>query len=91
MDFNFTVQSRSWELGRPIQPNITGNSSDKTEKDGVYTWAKANLYNSTTGEIYDAKGGVHGEYTYNYGFAMIAELCQGSNVMVPKDIHLCIQ
>jgi hypothetical protein len=64
--------------------NATGISSYKTEKDGVYTWAKANLYNSSTGEIYDAKGGVSGQYTYNYGYAMIAGTYQGSNVMVPK-------
>ena len=31
-----------------------------------------------------AKGGVHGQYTYNYGYAMIAGSYQGSNVMVPK-------
>jgi hypothetical protein len=64
--------------------NATGISSYKTEKDSVYTWAKANLYNSSTGEIYDAKGGVHGQYTYNYGYAMIAGTYQGSNVMVPN-------
>ena len=64
--------------------NATGISGYKTEKDGVYTWAKANLYNSSTGEIYDAKGGVHGQYTYNYGYAMIAGTYQGSNVMVPN-------
>lgn len=56
----------------------------KSQGDGVYTWAKANLYDSTTGEIYDAKGGVHGQYTYNYGYAMIAGSYQGSNVMVPN-------
>jgi hypothetical protein len=64
--------------------NATGISSYKTEKDSVYTWAKANLYNSSTGEIYDAKGAVHGQYTYNYGYAMIAGTYQGSNVMVPN-------
>lgn len=49
-----------------------------------YTWAKANLYDSSTGQGYDAKGGVTGQYTYNYGFAMRAGAYQGSNVMVPN-------
>lgn len=62
--------------------NITGIASYKTEKDGVYAWAKAHLYNSTTGEIYDGPAPSHGQYTYNYGYAMIAGAYQGSNVMV---------
>ena len=68
--------------------SITGNSAYKTEKDSVYSWAKANLYNSTTHQIYDGCYGVGNcvgpDYTYNYGYAMIAGTYQGSNVMVPN-------
>jgi hypothetical protein len=64
--------------------SITGTSSYNTEKNGVYTWAKANLYDSATGEIMDAPGVHTCQCTYNYGFAMIAGSYQGSNVMVPN-------
>ena len=64
--------------------SITGNSTYKTEKDSVYTWAKANLYDSTTGEIMNSPGVHTCQCTYNYGVAMIAGTYQGSNVMVPK-------
>ena len=64
--------------------NITGTTSYQTEKDGVYTWAKANLYDSTTGGVRDGKGGGISTYTYNYGYAMIAGSYQGSNIAVPK-------
>lgn len=61
-----------------IAPVGTGYGSQGT---GVYNWAVANLYNSTTGEIYDAKGGVHGQYTYNYGYAMWAATFHSGSTM----------
>jgi hypothetical protein len=64
-----------------IDPNGTGYNS---QGNGVYTWAKANLYDSSTGQIYDAMGGVTGQYTYNYGFAMIAGSYHNANVMIPN-------
>lgn len=62
-----------------IDPNGTGYNSQGTS---VYNWAVANLYNSSTGEIYDAKGGVHGQYTYNYGYAMIAAGYHGGSAVI---------
>ena len=66
--------------------SITGNSTYKTEKDGVYTWAYDHLYNATTHQIYDGCYGntdcAVGDFSYNYGYAMIAGTYQGSNVMV---------
>jgi predicted alpha-1,6-mannanase (GH76 family) len=56
--------------GRLINSYNGGTGSYLSETEGVYTWAKANLYDSSTGEIYDAAGGVTGNYTYNYGFAI---------------------
>ena len=52
-----------------IAPSGTGYNSQGT---GVYNWAVSNLYDSTTGQIYDGKGGITGQYTYNYGYAIIA-------------------
>lgn len=56
----------------------------KSQGDGVYTWAKANLYIASSGGIADGKGQGPSNYTYNYGYAMIAGSYQGSNVMVPN-------
>jgi len=47
----------------------SGNSTYANEAAGVYTWAMANLYVSSTGEILDAPA-THGQYTYNYGTAI---------------------
>jgi predicted alpha-1,6-mannanase (GH76 family) len=50
--------------------NITGTTSYKTEADGVYAWSKTNLWNSSTGEVYDAPGVTSCQCTYNYGVAI---------------------
>lgn len=53
--------------------SYSGNSTYKNEAAGVYNWAIANLYNSSTGEIYDgvnSNGQTTGEYSYNYGIAI---------------------
>jgi hypothetical protein len=47
----------------------------------VYTWAKANLYDSSTGEIYDAPGS-NAEYTYNYGVAIGAGSEEGDTALI---------
>jgi|ERR1017187_9636509 hypothetical protein len=49
----------------------SGNGTYNTDVHGVYTWAIAdgNLYNSSTGQVYDAPGG-YSEYSYNYGLAI---------------------
>lgn len=53
--------------------DITGTTTYKTDGDSVYTWAQANLYNSTTGEIYDAPGsGTNTIWDYNFGYALAA-------------------
>jgi predicted alpha-1,6-mannanase (GH76 family) len=52
----------------------TGDSTYLTEATGVWNWAIANLYESSTGQIYDgyfsSSGAVTGAYTYNYGIAV---------------------
>jgi hypothetical protein len=48
----------------------SGNSAYATDASGVYTWALTNLYQSSTGQIYDARNGVTGQYSYNYGYAI---------------------
>lgn len=59
--------------------NYTSDATDyKNPADSVYTWALSNLYDSSTGQIYDAKGGVTGQYTYNYGFAIGAMSEEGA-------------
>lgn len=54
--------------------NITGNSAYLTKAQSIYTWAKANLTNTSTGEVYDNKIGSNppgGQaYTYNAGTAI---------------------
>ncbi|MES2376508.1 MAG: glycoside hydrolase family 76 protein [Bacteroidota bacterium] len=53
---------------------ITGNSAYLTKAQNIYTWAKANLTNTTTGQVYDNKIGSNppgGQaYTYNAGTAI---------------------
>ena len=54
--------------------SASGNSTYGTEATGVWNWAIANLYQSSTGQIYDgyfsSSGSVAGAYTYNYGIAV---------------------
>jgi predicted alpha-1,6-mannanase (GH76 family) len=53
--------------------SASGNSTYATEANGVWSWAIANLYNSSTGEIYDgvtSTGTNTGQYSYNYGTAI---------------------
>jgi hypothetical protein len=47
----------------------TGSSTYSTDAGSVYTWAMANLYNSSTGEIYDGPA-IAVDYSYNYGYAI---------------------
>ena len=61
-----------------IAPTGTGYA---TQGAGVYAWATNNLYQSTTGQIYDGKGGVTGQYTYNYGYAMWAATFQSDSTL----------
>ncbi|MFD2144709.1 glycoside hydrolase family 76 protein [Mucilaginibacter antarcticus] len=52
----------------------TGNSAYLTKAQNIYTWAKANLTNTTTGQVYDNKIGSNppggAAYTYNAGTAI---------------------
>jgi predicted alpha-1,6-mannanase (GH76 family) len=61
--------------------NETGNTTYLNEANGVYSWAYSNLYNSSTGEIYDgyfaSSGSVVGNYSYNYGIAIGAHYWEG--------------
>ncbi|GGH15480.1 glycoside hydrolase family 76 protein [Silvibacterium dinghuense] len=55
---------------------ITKNSTYLDEANTVYSWAYSNLYNATTGEVYDGvgSGGVStGQYSYNYGVSIGAD------------------
>ncbi|MFT4113916.1 glycoside hydrolase family 76 protein [Silvibacterium sp.] len=55
---------------------ITKNSTYLQEADTVYSWAYTNLYNASTGEVYDGVGstGVStGQYSYNYGVSIGAD------------------
>jgi hypothetical protein len=48
------------------------------EAKGVYNWAYANLYNSSTGEVYDASTS-QAQYSYNYGVAIGAHYLEGDS------------
>jgi predicted alpha-1,6-mannanase (GH76 family) len=51
----------------------TGVSTYDTEAASVYSWAKANLFDPTTGEIYDGistRGHGSSTYTYDFGIAI---------------------
>jgi hypothetical protein len=64
---------------------ITDNSTYHTEGDDVQTWANDNLYDSSTGEIYDgvnSTGAVTGPYSYNYGIAIGAAAMDGKPTIV---------
>lgn len=50
--------------------HLTGDNTYKNDADGVYTWALANLRNSSTGQIYDGSAGEHADFSYNYGYAI---------------------
>lgn len=63
----------------------SGNSTYQAEADGVYDWAKATLYNSSTGEIYDgykSSGIQTGEYSYNYGIAIGAASEEADSALI---------
>jgi hypothetical protein len=65
--------SANWTFviaGHLINNYNGGTGSYLSEAQGVYTWALANLYQSSTGQIYDARNGVTGQYSYNYGYAI---------------------
>lgn len=54
-----------------------------SEANGVYTWALANLYNSSTGRVDDAHGSTDtGQYDYNYGYAIGAAALRGDAATV---------
>jgi predicted alpha-1,6-mannanase (GH76 family) len=67
--------------------NYNGGTGDYlSEAESVYTWANANLYQSSTGQIYDgyfsSSGPVTGAYTYNYGTAIGAASEQGDSATI---------
>jgi predicted alpha-1,6-mannanase (GH76 family) len=65
--------SANWTFviaGHMINNYNGGTGSYLSEAEGVYTWALANLYQSSKGQIYDARNGVTGQYSYNYGYAI---------------------
>ena len=74
-DWDFVIAGR-------IIYNITGTTSYKTEADSVYTWSKANLYDSSTGQIYNNPPQVVGQYTYNYGVAIGAANEEGDTALI---------
>jgi hypothetical protein len=54
----------------------TGNSTYQSEAATIFSWAFANLYVASTGEIYDGINGSgvqNGQYSYNYGVAIGAD------------------
>ena len=53
--------------------NITGTQTYLTEANTIYSWAVANLYDASNGEVYDGlntSGIQNGQYSYNYGIAI---------------------
>ncbi len=54
----------------------TQNAAYMNEAKGVYQWAYANLYNPSTGEVYDASTS-QAQYSYNYGVAVGAHYLEG--------------
>jgi predicted alpha-1,6-mannanase (GH76 family) len=77
-DFNHTGKNSCINFPTVIAAmrlyNITGNSAYLTKAQSIYTWAKANLTNTTTGQVYDNKIGSNPpggtDYTYNSGTAI---------------------
>ena len=58
----------------------TGNSTFLNEANTIYSWAKSNLYNVSTGEVYDnvsVSGKSTSQYSYNYGTAIGAFYWEG--------------
>ncbi|HTW48264.1 MAG TPA: glycoside hydrolase family 76 protein [Acidobacteriaceae bacterium] len=54
----------------------TGDSTYQSEAATIFGWASSNLYNASTGEIYDGINGSgvqNGQYSYNYGVAIGAD------------------
>ena len=54
----------------------TGDSTYQSEAATIFSWASSNLYNASTGEIYDGINGSgiqNGQYSYNYGIAIGAD------------------
>jgi hypothetical protein len=63
--------------------NYNGNTGSYASDAGsVFNWAIDSLYDSSTGEIYDATGGVTGNYSYNYGYAIGAMSESGESATV---------
>jgi predicted alpha-1,6-mannanase (GH76 family) len=56
--------------------NETSDSTYLSDANGVFSWAYSNLYDETTGEIYDAPGATN-QYSYNYGTAIGAMYWEG--------------
>lgn len=73
---NWTFPIAGWYID-----NYNGHTGNYlSEATGVYNWAIANLYNSSTGEVYDAHGsGTTGLYDYNFGYAI------GSVTLIKND------
>jgi len=81
---NYENSAANWTFviaGRLLY-NYSGISSYKTEADGVFTWAKANLYDSSTGQIYDAPGVTSCQCTYNYGVSIGAGSEEGDAALI---------
>ena len=71
--------------GRLIDNNNGHTGSYKSEADSVYSWAKTNLYNAGTGQIYDgvnSSGTNAGQYSYNYGTAIGAGSEESDNTLI---------
>ncbi|WP_158799522.1 glycoside hydrolase family 76 protein [Pedobacter sp. L105] len=72
--------------------SITGNNDYLTKAQSIYSWSKANLTNTSTGEVYDNKIGSNppgGQaYTYNAGTAIGAAYAlykQSNNITYLND------
>jgi hypothetical protein len=55
--------------GHVIYGAAGNTGSYLSEAEGVFSWAKSHLYNSSTGEVYDGPTEFV-DYSYNYGFAI---------------------
>lgn len=57
----------------------TTNTTYLTQGNGVYNWAQANLYQASSGQVYDAYPKVVGPNSYNYGYAVGAATYEGDS------------
>ncbi len=82
---NFKASASNWTfvIAGNLLYQATGSSTYQSEARTIYNWCMSNLYNASTGQVYDgvstSSGTSTGQYSYNYGVAIGANYYQGDS------------